>query len=71
MNKEHMEELLESYYDQRRALTDLMKFYEHKLSEHLDLKYIYTTWLSDTQDKLNGIDIDIQYLQEELKLKNE
>ena len=38
-----------------------------KLNDYLDLKYIYTTWISDTLTKLEECEIEIQYLQHQLK----
>ena len=65
--KDNLKELLHKYYDERMCITQLIDFYEDKLNEHLDLKYIYSTWLVDSKNKLKELDIQIQYLQEELK----
>lgn len=67
MNKANLQELLMREYDKRRAILDLLDFYDIKLREYLDLKYIYTKWIKETKEKLEETDVSIQYLQEVLK----
>lgn len=61
--KNNIEELLYKKYDERVMLQDLLKYYDSKLIELPNLKYIYTTWILDTRNKLTELDIEIQYLQ--------
>lgn len=67
MSNDHLKELLHKQYDEKLALEDLLEFYREKLEEHLDLKHIYTTWIEDAKEKLNATNIEIDYLQREIK----
>ncbi len=67
MIKKNIEELLSKQYDERIALKSLVGYYDKKLLEHLELKYIYSTWLLDTKKKLEECEIEINYLQQQLE----
>ena len=66
MNKENLKELLDNYYDERIVYNQLLEFYELKLYDSLALSEVWNRMKSDTETKLKELDIDIQYLQEEV-----
>jgi hypothetical protein len=66
LNKDNLKELLDNYYDERIVYNQLLEFYELKLYDSLSLSKVWTRMKSDTETKLKELDIDIQYLQEEV-----
>ncbi len=66
----NIQELLDKQYDNKRVILDAITYYENKLMDNIDLKYIYTTWISDTKQKLYECEIEIQYLQREVQPAN-
>ena len=66
MNKDNLKELLENYYDERIVYNQLLEFYELKLYDSLSLSKVWERMKQDTETKLKELDIDIQYLQEEV-----
>ena len=58
-----MNNTLEDLFDNRRALEDLIKYYEIKLEESKELSTIYYKWLYDAKHKLEELDVSIQAIQ--------
>lgn len=69
-NKDNLKELLDNYYDERVAYKDAFEFYEKKLYESSSLSKVWKEMLSKAKDKLDELDVDIQFIQEELKSNN-
>ena len=66
----NLKELLEVNYEQKQCLIDLLEYYKVKLEDNPSLKYIYVVWISDLDNKIKELDIQIDYLQKELFLKD-
>jgi len=66
VDRKNIKELLEREYETRIEYLSLMDYYTNKLEDTPNLKYIYVVWISNLKDKIEGCDIQIQYLQKEI-----
>lgn len=67
MDKENLRVLLADYYERRVALEKLINFYEHELYEFGTSRLVWLDMRDKTQKELDELDIDIQYIQHQLK----
>jgi hypothetical protein len=65
MSKQDAYNLLQDYYEERRAYIELLDFYKYKIEDTSNntWKYLY----SNLEDKIKELDIDIMNLQENYK----
>jgi len=68
LSREYLDELLFKYIDEKESRLQLRTFYNVQLKKQPNLKYIYTTWQKENDDKINELNIDIDYISKEISL---
>jgi len=68
LSREYLDELLFKYIDEKESRLQLRTFYNVQLKKQPKLKYIYTTWQKENDDKINELNIDIDYISKEISL---
>lgn len=59
---------IEREQEKKRLYVETKEFYEKKLLDSPSLKYILSAWIMDLDNNIKGCDVQIDFLQQELKL---